>query len=151
MCHAPPNLGFGHIDHGKRQIVRIGGKAGSPLFAVLLPVASLAGLRGQLPQQRQLAFADHPLGIIAIGAEDAAPRAVIIRDRAVGEGVIGLLRIAIPGFAVRKRERRGPYVPRHGCAKARQARPRRPGNRGPAAQARAGQVRAAQARVWLAE
>ena len=55
----------------------------------------MSGVRRQIAQQRQLPLADDPLRIITVGADDAAHRAVIVRDRAVGERVVGLLGIAV--------------------------------------------------------
>ena len=43
----------------------------------------------------QLALADHAQGIVGVGADDAAGTAVVVRYWTVGEGVVGLLRIAV--------------------------------------------------------
>ena len=50
----------------------------------------------QLAQQRQLPLADDALGVVGVGAEDPADAALVVRHRAVGEGVVGLLRVAVP-------------------------------------------------------
>src|SRR5262245_58295006 len=83
------------VDHRERQIERIGGKRPRAALAGLLPAAGLGSGGGELAQQGELPLADHALSVVGIGAEDAADRAVVVRYRAVGEGVVGLFRIAV--------------------------------------------------------
>src|SRR5262245_65729485 len=83
------------VDHRERQIARIGGERSRAALAGLLPAAGLGSGGGELAQQGELPLADHTLGIVGVGAEDAADRAVVVRYRAVGEGVVRLLRIAV--------------------------------------------------------
>ena len=54
------------------------------------------GPGGKILERGDLAFADNALGVVRIGTDDPAGAAVVIRDRAVGEGVIGLFRVAVP-------------------------------------------------------
>ncbi len=86
---------LGHVDHGEWQIARIGCQRPGGAVAGLLPGPGLRRRRRQFAQERELALADHPLGVVAVGAEDAAGRAVFGRDRAVGEGVVGLFGVAV--------------------------------------------------------
>ncbi len=53
-------------------------------------------VRGQLAQEGETALADHPVGVLGYHAEHAADLAVVVRNRAVGEGVVGLLRVSAP-------------------------------------------------------
>ena len=86
---------LGHVDHGEGQVAGIGRQGLGGALAGLLPGPGFRGRRRQLAQQGELALADHPLGVIAIGAEYTAGRAVVGRDRAVGESVVGLFGVAI--------------------------------------------------------
>ena len=90
-----PAARLDQVDQRERQIARVGGERPRAALAGLLPAAGVAGRGRELAQQRQLPLADDALGIVSVGAEDAADRAVIGRNRAVGEGVIGLLGIAV--------------------------------------------------------
>src|SRR5262249_60663037 len=74
----------------------IGGQRLDALGAGLLPATGLGGFGGELAQQRQLTLADHALGVIGVGADDAGSIAIGVRNRAVGKGVIGLLGVAMP-------------------------------------------------------
>ena len=49
------------------------------------------GARRQIAQQAQLALADHALGDFGDDAQHAGDAAVVVVDRAVGKGVVGLL------------------------------------------------------------
>src|SRR6185312_3262437 len=84
------------IKKGKREIARIGRERLGALRAGILPRAHGCRARGQLAQQRQLTFADDARRVVAVGAEYPADSAVIVGDRAVGESVVGLFRIAVP-------------------------------------------------------
>ena len=133
--------GLGHVDHGEGQVARIGRQRLGGALAGLLPGAGFRGRRRQLAQQGELALADHPLGVVGVGAEDAAGGAVVGRDWAVGESVVGLfgvavalhdqeLRLDIGAFvAAHRRSQHGPDVapdlaPHLGCRAAQ--RPRMP-------------------------
>ena len=59
-------------------------------------MCALRGGSGELTQQRKLPLTDHALGVVGIGTENSADRAIVVRDRTVGEGVVCLFRIAIP-------------------------------------------------------
>ena len=87
--------GLGPVDHGKGQVAGIGRQRLGCALAGLLPGPGFRGGRRQLAQQGELALADHPLGVIAIGAEYTAGCAVVGRDRAVGEGIVGLFGVAV--------------------------------------------------------
>ena len=83
------------VDHREGEIARVGCERAGTSLAGLLPCARLGGGRGKLAQQRQLPLADYTLRIVAVGAKNAADAAVVCWDRAIGEGVVGLLRIAV--------------------------------------------------------
>src|ERR1700689_3135382 len=84
-----------HINHCKRQIARVRGQSARASLARLFPRAGLRGRGGKFAQQRQLPFADDALSVVAVGAEYAADRTVVVRNRAVGESIIGLFRVAV--------------------------------------------------------
>src|SRR4029079_19101295 len=81
--------------------------------AGLPPVARLAGARGEFAQQRDLALGDHALGRVVVDTYDPADRAVLDRDRAVGEGVVGLLGVAVALHDQELLFGVGPLVPGH--------------------------------------
>ncbi len=83
------------IEQGEGHVARVARQGGDAALAGFLPRAGVHGAGGQLPQQADLPLADHPRSVLGVGADDAAGRAVIVWDRAVGEGVVGLLRIAV--------------------------------------------------------
>ena len=67
---------------------------------------------GQFAQRCHAAFADDPFGILGHDAQHAADRAVIIRQRTVGEGVVGFL-----GIPAAFQEQQQPFIPgRHARA-----------------------------------
>src|ERR1700756_4277397 len=55
----------------------------------------MTGLRGEIAQQGQLALTDHALSVITVSTENSANRAVCVRHRTVGEGVVGFLGVAV--------------------------------------------------------
>ena len=83
------------IEHRKRKILRVRRQPAGAALAGRFDAARFGGAARQFAQQRQLALADHALGIVGIGAEDSAGRAVRVRNRTVGEGVIGFFRKAV--------------------------------------------------------
>ncbi len=83
------------IDHRERKVARISFERDRAAHAGFPPVARVTRLRREILEQRELPLADHALGVVAVGAEDPADRAVVVRDRAVGEGVVGFFRIAV--------------------------------------------------------
>ena len=83
------------IDHGEREVAGVVGQRRCAADAGLPPVARVARVRRKIPEQRELPLADHPLGVVAVGADDAAHRAVVVGNRTVGEGVVSLFRIAV--------------------------------------------------------
>ena len=84
-----------HIEKRKVHVPRIGAERRKALAAGLLPRATVHGLGGQLAEQRHLSFADHPVGVGGVGADDSSGRPVVVGNGAVGESVVGLLRIAV--------------------------------------------------------
>ncbi len=85
----------GQVEQGEGHVVWIAGQGLDAGLAGLAPGPRIDRPGRQLSQQGDLALADHPLSVVGIGADDAARRPVVVRDRAVGEGVVGLLRIAV--------------------------------------------------------
>src|SRR6185312_9890366 len=83
-----------HVKQSEWNVVRISSQCLHAALASRLPTAGIGRSRRQLAQQDKLALADHTLRIIGIGADDPAGIAIVVRDRAVGEGVVGLLRVA---------------------------------------------------------
>ncbi|MNN13847.1 hypothetical protein D3C81_1268930 [compost metagenome] len=83
------------IEQREGNVVRIGAQRAQAQRARFVPGTGIGGRRGQLAQQLQLALGHHALGVVAVGADDAARAAVIVGHRAVGEGVVGLLRVAV--------------------------------------------------------
>ncbi len=93
--HGAAAVRLEHVDHCERQVARIGRERAGASFASLLPGAGIGRRGRKLAQQRKLPLADDPLGVVGVGAEDAADRAVVCGNRAVREGVVGLFRIAV--------------------------------------------------------
>ena len=90
-----PALRLSHIERGKGKVARIARQRLRAALASLLPGPRVRRPRGQVPQQRELAPADHALCVISVGADDAARGAVVIRNGAIGKRVVGLFRVAI--------------------------------------------------------
>src|SRR5262249_50556778 len=84
------------VNHGKRQILRVASQSSGTLLARLLPAPGLGRPGGEFAQEGQLALTDDTLRIVGIGANDAASTSVVVRDRAVGKGIVGLLRVSVP-------------------------------------------------------
>src|SRR5262249_11500231 len=103
-----------HVDHREWHVARIGRQRFGSAIAGLLRGAGIGRTRGQLAQQGKLALADDAARVIAVGADDAAHAAVIVRDRAVREGVVRLLRIAIALHDQKLRFDERPLVTAHG-------------------------------------
>ena len=89
------SVGLRHVKKHEWQIVQIRPKCRRSPGTHILRVAGVAGRRGEIAQQPQLAFADHPLGIVGIRTDDAAGTAVIVRNGTVRKGVVGLLLITV--------------------------------------------------------
>ncbi len=85
----------GEIEQREGDVPGIGGQGLDAGASGVAPGAGVDRPRRQFAQQSDLPLADHPRGVLGIGADDAAGRAVVVGDRAVGEGVVGLLRIAV--------------------------------------------------------
>src|ERR1700729_2238617 len=85
---------LGEVDHGERQVAWICGKGVRRFTIDLLQCTGFAASRGQLPEQSQLPLADDTLRIVGVGANYAARLALIVRHRAIGEGVVGLFGIS---------------------------------------------------------
>ncbi len=83
------------IERGEHDVAAVVADAGQGAGTGVAPGAGVDRGGGDPAQQGQLAFGNHPAGIVGIGADDPARRAVIVGDRAVGEGVVGLLGIAV--------------------------------------------------------
>ncbi len=83
------------VDQRERQVTGIVPHGVRRPFAGIAPAAGIDRAGGELAQQVELPLGNHPLGIVGVGADDAADPTVVIRHRAVGEGVVGLLRIAV--------------------------------------------------------
>src|SRR5581483_5489390 len=61
----------------------------------LLPRQHLRRLRGKLTEGCQLPLADAALRVVRVDADDPFRGAVLARDRAVGERVVGLLAVSV--------------------------------------------------------
>jgi hypothetical protein len=79
------------IQHGKGEISGILGQAVGAEAAGFLNRAGISHFRSQGSQQFHLPLPDNPLGIIGIGANNAAYSPIVGRNGAVGEGVAGFL------------------------------------------------------------
>ena len=110
--------GVGQIDEREGQVARIGRQGFRAPETGLGDGARVGGAGRQLAEQHELALADDPPGVVGVRAEDAAGAALVVRHGAVGEGVVGLLRVAVPlhdqeqrlvvGALVAEHRRRGP-------------------------------------------
>ena len=83
------------VDHRERQVVGVPFERDRASPAGLAPVARVTRFGGEVPQERELPRADHPLRIFAVGAEDPSDRPVVARDRAIGKCVVGFFRVAV--------------------------------------------------------
>ncbi len=92
--HAAP-LGVEQVDEAEREVARIALQRAGAQRARVLDGASLGGAGRQLAQQGELALADDAHGVVGVGAEDPADAALVVGHRAVGEGVVGLLGVAV--------------------------------------------------------
>ena len=79
-------------DRGERQVALIARQA--PVRSPPAPPArnEPRRARGKFTQRGKPPFADDPIGVLGNDAQHAADCAVIVRQRAVGEGVIGFFR-----------------------------------------------------------
>ncbi len=102
------------VDEGEGQVARAGLQRLGTQRARLLDGAAHGGAGGQLAQQREPPLAQDADGVVGVGAEDPAGAALVVRHRAVGEGEVGLLGVAV---AVHDEEERlvvGALVPLEG-------------------------------------
>ena len=83
------------VEQRKGKVARIGAQCTRRQRIDLRDGIGIPGARGDLAQECQAARADHPVGIVGIGADDAADAAIIVRDRRERKCVIGLLVIAV--------------------------------------------------------
>jgi len=84
------------IHHRERQVARVGRDAQFDAGDNVLFGVGGGQPRRQRPQRRQTPFADDPLGLLGDHAEVAGDVSLVVGERAVREGVIGLLGIAAP-------------------------------------------------------
>ena len=112
-------VGLDQVDQRERQIARVGRQRRARQRARLLERARVRGARGQLAQQRQLPLADDARRVVGVGADDAAGAPLVVGHRAVGEGVVGLLGVAVALHDQQQRLVVGPLVARASPAAAR--------------------------------
>jgi hypothetical protein len=93
--HHPVALGLVEIDEGEREVAGAGGETAGAEGAGVAHRARFRRRGRDLAEQRQPALADDALGVVGVGAEDAAGAPLLVGDRAVGEGVVGLLGVAV--------------------------------------------------------
>ena len=90
-----PAIGLADVQQREGDIARVGGESRHALPAGILPGARVDGTRRQLALDRHLPVTDHSRRIGGVGADDAARHPVIVRNWTVGEGIIGLLGVAV--------------------------------------------------------
>jgi hypothetical protein len=106
------------IDHRERQIERICIQTFCTERAHFLDRARVHCLRRQFSEQRELALANDTLGVIGIGAENATRAALVVGHGAVGEGVVGLLRVAVAHHDQEQRFVVSPFILTHSRLRA---------------------------------
>ena len=84
-----------HVNHHEGEIARLLRQGARATRTGLVDAASLRRSVGEFAQQGKLPLADHALRIVGVGAEDAAGRPVVVRNRTIGERVVGLLGKAV--------------------------------------------------------
>ena len=84
------------IGQGERQVLPVAVQLPSGEVEHLLLGAHHARVGAQVAQGRHPALADDALGVLADHAQHADHGAGVVAQRAVGEGVVGLLRVAGP-------------------------------------------------------
>ena len=82
------------VGQGERQVLAVQVQLPPGELERLLLGAHHARVGAQVAQGRHPALADDPFGVLADHAEHADHGAVVVAQRAVGEGVVGLLRVA---------------------------------------------------------
>ncbi len=92
----PPCHRIGHVDHGEGEVAPVGLQCFDAAGAGRLDRARFRRTGRQFLEQHQLPPADDALGVVGIGADDAAGAALVVGDRTVGEGVVGFLAVAVP-------------------------------------------------------
>lgn len=101
-------------DHRERQVARIGPQGLGSAFGGFRDRAGFTGSGGELAQQQRLTFADDAWRVVCVGAENAGRGAVITRHRAVAEGVVGFLLVAVALHDQQQRLVIGAFVPAKG-------------------------------------
>src|SRR5580704_4672100 len=86
----PRPVRIDEVDQAERKIVEVSADAAANRGEQLIQLTRVGDLRGSLTQYGQPAFGDISIGIFDDDAEQAADVAVVVRQRAVGEGMIGL-------------------------------------------------------------
>ena len=79
------------ITQRKRQILEVGAEAVGTASKRLASVLIRRTPR-QVPARCQAPLVKHPLGLFHHDAEEARHRPVVVKQRAIGEGVVGLFR-----------------------------------------------------------
>ncbi len=82
------------IGERERQVPEVGAEAALDRGQHLGAGVGAGELGGELAQRGEPALADHPLGLLGDDAQHARDPAVVVGQRAVGEGVVGLLGVA---------------------------------------------------------
>ncbi len=90
----------------ERQVRGSAGERALERFPHVLDRLARGEMGGEVAKQRQPALADQPVGLLRDHAEHAADPAVIVVERAVGEGVVGLL-----GKAAALEEQQEAFIP----------------------------------------
>ncbi len=83
------------IGQAEGEIVQVGAELTSDRLQNSRLAVGARQAGGQLAQRTQAPLADHPIRLLGDGAEDPFDLAVVADQRAVGEGMIGLLGIAV--------------------------------------------------------
>ena len=83
------------IDHCERQVTWITAERPDGALANIFVIAGMPGIRGKGSQKCKLALTDNALRVVAVGADDATDSAVVIRNRAVRECVVGFFGIPV--------------------------------------------------------
>ncbi|MFE7962601.1 hypothetical protein ACFU0X_06060 [Streptomyces cellulosae] len=84
------------VGEGEGQVPRVAGELPVGEGQHLLLGADHAGVGAEVAQGGHAPPADHPLGVLADDAQHADDVAVVVAQRAVGEGVVGLLGVTGP-------------------------------------------------------
>lgn len=81
------------VDQRERQVLRVAGQRPPGRGVHLRPGPGRPQVGGEVAQRLHAAFAEHAVGVLGDHAEHPRDRAVLVQ-RAVGEGVVGLLEVA---------------------------------------------------------